>query len=113
MAARGPHAARRFRRRTLRVLVDCVAPDAILCDYATTLGAGGLFLETEHPLASGTLLELRFRLPGGRRLYRLEGRVAWRQEPASRGAARAPGVGIEFVDPAATAELGRELDALP
>lgn len=113
MTARGAHGARRFRRRTLRVLVDCVAPDAILCEYATTLGAGGLFLETEHPLPSGTRLRLRFRLPGGRQLHQLEGQVVWRQEAARDGTARTPGVGIEFVDPAATADLGRELDALP
>jgi uncharacterized protein (TIGR02266 family) len=113
MAARGAHGARRFRRRTVRVLVDCVTPDMILCEYATTLGAGGLFLETEQPLAAGTQLKLRFRLPGGSRIYELEGRVVWRQQAGGPGAARAPGVGIEFVDPAATAELGRELDTLP
>ena len=113
MRAGGAHGARRFRRRTLRVLVDCVAPDGVRCEYATTLGAGGLFLETEEPLAVGSHLELRFRLPGGQRLYRLAGRVIWRQEPGGPGAPRAPGVGIEFLDPAATAELGHELDALP
>ncbi len=113
MATRGSHGARRYRRRTVRVLVDCVAPDAILCEYATTLGAGGLFLETEHPFATGARLKLRFRLPGGGRIYELEGRVVWRQQAGGPGAARAPGIGIEFADPAATAELARELDTLP
>jgi len=45
---------RRFRRRTVRVLVEYLS-DAGLCrETATTLGAGGLFIESQQPLPKGT-----------------------------------------------------------
>jgi hypothetical protein len=41
---------RRYRRRTVRVLVEYVSDAGLCVDPATTLGAGGLFIETESPL---------------------------------------------------------------
>jgi uncharacterized protein (TIGR02266 family) len=110
MSARHPqHGRRRFRRRTVRLLVDFVAGAGVRCEYATTLGAGGLFIETEEPLPPGTPLKVRFRLPGADRLHEIEARVAWRQA-ASADATRAPGMGVEFTDAVATATLARELE---
>jgi uncharacterized protein (TIGR02266 family) len=105
--------ARRFKRRTVRVLVDYVSDAGVRCEYATTLGAGGLFVATEQPLAVGARLVLRFRLPGSDVLHTVEGRVAWRQAPDEAATpARAPGMGVAFVDAAATAVLARELEGL-
>ena len=106
---------RRFRRQLLRVLVDYSAGGTPCCEYATTLGAGGLFIETENPLAPGTLLSVRFRVPGGNVLHRIEGRVTWHHDAANvrAGDVRPPGMGVEFTDAHAAAELARELDALP
>ena len=70
---------RRFRRLTLRILVDYAAEGTMRCDYATTLGAGGLFIETDEPIDAGTRLKMRFRLPGGQDLHELEGRVVWKR----------------------------------
>ena len=53
---------REFRRITMRVMVDYVADGTPYCEYATTLGAGGMFVRTEEPLARGTTLKVRFRL---------------------------------------------------
>jgi uncharacterized protein (TIGR02266 family) len=103
---------RRFKRRTVRVLVDYVSDAGVRCEYATTLGAGGLFVATEEPLATGAGLVLRFRLPGSETLHTVPGRVVWRQPPDAASTARTPGMGIAFTDAAATAALARELERL-
>ena len=113
MARRTPVSHRRFRRRTLRVLVDYTTADGVHCEYGTTLGAGGLFIETEEPLATGAPLKVRFRLPDGERVHEIEGRVVWRQEAEAAGSTlRAPGMGIEFTDAVAASRLARELQRL-
>jgi uncharacterized protein (TIGR02266 family) len=98
----------------VRVLVDFHARGAPHCEYATTLGAGGLFIETESPLPLGTALRLRFRLPGGSALHAIEGRVTWqhREADARAGDVRPGGMGVAFTDAAAAAKLARELEAL-
>lgn len=102
---------REFRRRTVRILVDYQTPDGVRCDYATTLGAGGMFLESEGELAPGTPLKLRFKLPGDDELHEIEGCVIWqRVDGASNGAAQNSGVGIRFTDAAAVARLARALE---
>ncbi len=104
---------RRFRRRTVRLLVDFLAGCGVRCEYATTLGAGGMFVETEEPLAAGTRLKVRFRLPGLDEVHEVEARVVWRQEAdAGPGGRRAPGMGIEFTDAVAIAALARDLERL-
>lgn len=103
---------RRFRRRTLRLLVDYPGGDGIRCDYATTLGAGGLFVESDDPLPSGSVFKVRFRLPGAPRLHEIEARVVWSQPAADRASGQAPGMGIAFLDAEAAAELAGALDNL-
>jgi uncharacterized protein (TIGR02266 family) len=105
---------RRFRRRTVRVLVDFQVEGVFHCEYATTLGAGGMFLDSDLPLAIGTRLKLRFRLPGSEGLHEIEGRVAWRHgaEEAERAGASL-GIGVEFTDAVGAAALARALDELP
>jgi Tfp pilus assembly protein PilZ len=88
-----------------------VAPDGVRCEYATTLGAGGLFIESEDPLPPGSILKVRFRLPSSGGVHEIESRVAWAHAAGGQPGPRAPGMGIVFTNAAATAELGRELDA--
>lgn len=105
---------RRFRRRTVRILVDFAAPTGVRCEYATTLGAGGAFIETDEPLPVGSPIKVRFRLTQSELAHEIEGRVAWSLVPAPGGEAlRAPGMGVEFVDSTAIARLARELEDLP
>jgi len=108
------HRQRRFRRQLMRVLVDYHALGAPHCEYATTLGAGGLFIETEAPLAPGTALRVRFRLPGGEALHAIEGRVTWQHRPedARAGDLRPCGMGVEFTDAHAASALARELERM-
>jgi uncharacterized protein (TIGR02266 family) len=106
---------RRFRRRTLRVRVDYVVAGAMRCEWATTLGAGGMFVETEDAPAVGTRLKVRFRLPSGANTHEIEGRVAWAMSPEGidGSPAPSPGMGIEFADSVASAALARELEREP
>lgn len=103
---------RRFRRRTVRVMVDYNCEDGVHCDYATTLGAGGLFLQTEENLHVGSSMKLRFRVPGGEELHGIEGRVVWTRVLRDGQGAAAPGVGVQFTDAAAAARLARGLEDL-
>jgi type IV pilus assembly protein PilZ len=104
---------RRFRRRKVRVLVDFQDGTGIQYEYATTLCAGGLFIETEEPVEIGTPLKVRFRLPECDGVHEIEARVAWHQR-ITPGAptTRTPGMGIEFLDAAAAASLARDLEGL-
>lgn len=102
---------RRYRRRTVRVMVEHVSDAGLAADPATTLGAGGIFIETESPLSESTSLKMRFTLPGGGTLHEIEGRVVWRRRPSDPGE-HSPGMGIEFTDRNAATHLARELEAL-
>lgn len=102
---------RRFRRKTMRILVDYICDEGVRCDYATTLGAGGIFLETESPVPVGSQVKLRFRLPASEELHEIEGRVCWiHLQTGSAG--HSPGIGIQFTSSTATANLARELEDL-
>jgi uncharacterized protein (TIGR02266 family) len=102
--------ARRHRRQTVRILVDYRSDHGLGCDYATTLGAGGLFIECEEPLQVGTVVKLRFRLPHSDSLHELEGRISWNRDGHTGDRSLAPGMGVQFTDHAATGPLARELD---
>jgi uncharacterized protein (TIGR02266 family) len=102
---------RRYRRRTLRVMVEHTSEAGLFCDPATTLGAGGLFVESDAPLPERTTLKLRFRLPGSELTHEIEGRVVWRRRPGDPGR-HTPGMGIEFTDRSAAGRLARELEGL-
>ncbi len=105
---------RRFKRCTVRILVDYWAESDSGTEYATTLGSGGLFLECEKPFDVGTELTVRFRLPDSDLLHTLTGRVAWLHRPdPEHPRTRAAGMAVEFVDPAGCSGLARALDNLP
>ncbi len=102
---------RRHRRLTLRILVDYFTDSGVRCDYATTLGAGGMFLECEPPLETGTRVKARFKLPGGDDYHEVEGYVVWRSgAPVPGRPSQPPGVGLKFTDQSAIARLARELE---
>jgi len=94
----------------MRVLVDYPGPEGMRCEYATTLGAGGLFIESDEPLPAGSLVKVRFRLPGREPLHEIEGRVVWAHGAGRDPAGKSPGMGVAFLDAQATAELARSLE---
>ena len=102
---------RRYRRRTVRIAVEYLSDTGLHCERATTLGAGGLFIETDSPVAAGSILKLRFQLSEVGAQHEIEGRVIW-----SRGVgyseAGATGMGIEFLNRTAASALAVELENL-
>jgi len=92
-------------------MVEYSSPTGLHRDPATTLGAGGLFIETETPLRKHTPIKLCFQLPGSETSHEIEGRVVWRTDGRSDGSTT-PGMGIEFTDRGASAALARELEHL-
>lgn len=107
-----PDDTRRFRRQGLRILVDYQCDGGLHCDYATSLSAGGLFIETETALPIGSQIKIRFRLPAGDTLHELEGRICWRNDNSGGGANQAPGFGIAFTNSEDATGLARELEDL-
>ena len=103
---------RRFKRCTVRLLIDYWCEGRIGSDYATTLGAGGLFISTRNPFDSGTRLSLRFMLPSGLVEHDLDGRVVWCHAPGDDPPDQTYGMGIAFDHPAGDPALVAELEAL-
>ncbi len=102
---------RRYRRRTVRITVEYLSDTGLHRERATTLGAGGLFIETDSPVAAGSLLKLRFQLSEAGAHHEIEGRVIWSKD-VRKGAVGATGMGIEFLNRAATNTLAVELENL-
>jgi Tfp pilus assembly protein PilZ len=102
---------RRYRRRTVRITVEYLSDTGLHCERATTLGAGGLFIETESPVAAGSLLKLRFRLSETGVHHEIEGRVIWSRGIGNYDAGNT-GMGIEFLNRSAANALAVELENL-
>lgn len=106
-----PNSTRRYRRRTLRIVVEYFTDAGTHTETATTLGAGGLFIESDTPPREGTILKLRFQVSPTGFQHELEGRVAW-----SRGISTSrigtPGMGIEFTDRRSIKRLAQELETI-
>jgi len=102
---------RRYRRRTVRITVEYLSDTGLHSERATTLGAGGLFVETDSPEAPGSVLKLRFRLSEAGSQHEIEGRVIW-SKSAALGERGATGMGVEFLNRAAADALASELEML-
>ena len=103
---------REYRRVTIRILIDYQASGGIYYDYATTLGAGGMFLQTDLPLARNDSVKVRFRIPGSETFHELEARVTWADAAHEdfAGNFRSAGVGLQFTSPEATEALAQDLE---
>jgi type IV pilus assembly protein PilZ len=92
--------AGRERREHERVAVclevDYRSDDTFLFAYITDMSAMGIFIQTTSPKPPGTLLNLRFRTPDGKRLE-LDARVIWINQPHGADSIN-PGMGVQFVD---------------
>lgn len=90
------------------VHVEFRTASSFLVAYSVNLSRGGLFLETEAEIPTGTTMTLDFAVPSAGTTS-LNGIVAWRRstEQAMEGP---PGIGIEFQDVAP--QLGAMIDQL-
>ena len=70
-----------------------------LSNFSINLSTGGLFLETDAPLAEDTPLFLEFDLPERPEGVSCRGRVAWVNDPGQpKNLSLPPGMGVQFVD---------------
>ena len=83
-------------------MVEYSSPRGLHRDPATTLGAGGLFIETESPLHERTPIKLCFQLPGAETRHEIEGRVVWCSEERDGRF----WIGLEMMDEAAPQRIG-------
>jgi type IV pilus assembly protein PilZ len=95
----------------VRVVVEYRSAAGLCRETATTLGAGGLFIETDRPLPKGTTLKLAFEIPGSEVRHEIEGTVAWANR-LENGATGSQGMGVAFADRLASARLARDLNQL-
>jgi type IV pilus assembly protein PilZ len=84
---------RRSRRAPVTVRVTYATVDAMFSEFTRNVNEGGLFIETETPLALDEQVQLQFRLPGLEDPFKVSGRIAWVREPGGDGP---PGMGVEF-----------------
>jgi type IV pilus assembly protein PilZ len=82
-----------FDRIPLALEVEYRTAGAFLVAYTANLSKGGLFIETERPLAAGTDLMLRFSIPDHGPIE-VRGLVAWIRPAAVDG--KPAGMGVEF-----------------
>ncbi|PLX89247.1 MAG: hypothetical protein C0618_01680 [Desulfuromonas sp.] len=74
-------------------------PQKDFSDYTVNLSTGGLFLETDNPLAQNETLTLTFHLSGQEQPICCDGRVAWINAPhAPHNPSLPAGMGIQFIN---------------
>src|SRR5438067_12267507 len=81
-------------RAELVLKVEYESLGTLRSDYLSSLGAGGLFLRTDLPLAVGQLLTMSISFPGALEPLHLRGEVRW----TANSKAQPEGVGVEFRD---------------
>ena len=84
---------RRSDRAEVLVRVDYQTVDELFSDFARNVNEGGLFVETESPLAIDTPVSVQFKIPGSDEPVSGSGRVVRTQ---SDPATETPGMAIEF-----------------
>ena len=98
---------REYERMPYRVQIEFRTPSSFLVAYSVNLSRGGLFLETEADVPTGSPINLELHIPKTAPIE-LCGVVAWRRAPESPDGPA--GLGIEFQDVAP--QLGPVIDHL-
>lgn len=89
---------RRKRRLPIQVQVSYQSLDEFLEDFSANISIGGIFIQTDSPLAEGARFRLQFTLPGEERPINAVGEVCWVADPERVRGGRVPGMGISFAD---------------
>jgi type IV pilus assembly protein PilZ len=92
----GDDEERSCQRVPIQLLVDYKSGGSYLFDFCKDLGTGGVFIQTEKPLATGTTLDLTFTIPDSKETLLTKGTVIWSQLPVADKKDLAPGMGIQF-----------------
>jgi uncharacterized protein (TIGR02266 family) len=102
--------------RSVEILLKVIysEPKDLLSDYLTSLGEGGLFINTTVPLEVGDRLAFSISFPGLLRPREFRGVVRWRRSVSDGAPAEDAGLGVEFVfeSPEQREDLGDLLQSL-
>jgi type IV pilus assembly protein PilZ len=83
-------------RIPVQLLVDYRSDGNYLFDFCKDLGAGGVFIQTEKPLAHGSEIELTFTIPDSKETLHTKGKVIWVQNAIEGRTDLCPGMGVQF-----------------
>ena len=84
-------------RAQLKADVDFSSESNFYSGFSTDVADGGLFLATLSLLAVGSLVEVKFSIPGGGEVQ-AKGEVRWVRAFDERAPYMFPGMGIQFVE---------------
>ncbi len=86
------------QRIPVQLLVDYRSDGNYLFDFCKDLGAGGVFIQTNSPLAHGSTVQLTFTLPDSKETLKASGKVIWVQNTVAGRKDLTPGMGVQFAD---------------
>ncbi len=84
------------RRVPIQLLVDYKADGNYLFDFCKDLGTGGVFIQTNKPLPTGSAIDLTFTIPDSKETLIAKGTVIWVQGAVGERKDLVPGMGVQF-----------------
>ncbi len=84
------------RRVPIQLLVDYKSGGNYLFDFCKDLGTGGVFIQTEKPLPTGSSIDLTFTIPDSKETLKANGTVIWVQSVVAEREDLTPGMGVQF-----------------
>lgn len=84
------------RRVPIQLLVDYKSGGNYLFDFCKDLGAGGVFIQTDKPLPTGSAIDLTFTIPDSKETLKTNGTVIWVQSVVADRKDLTPGMGVQF-----------------
>lgn len=85
---------RRQHRLPMQIQVQYATVDEFMADWTANISIGGMYIQTQTPLAVGTRFRLQFTLPGIARPFDCVAQVRWTVPPTD--GKRIPGMGVRF-----------------
>ncbi|HEX7602314.1 MAG TPA: TIGR02266 family protein, partial [Polyangiaceae bacterium] len=82
---------------SLNVRYKSATVDEFIDNHSYDVSRGGVFIKTNTPFASGTLLKFEIRLAADQAVIAGVGRVVWKREPAQAAPERPAGMGVKFI----------------
>lgn len=84
------------RRIPIQLLVDYKSDGNYLFDFCRDLGTGGVFIQTNKPLPTGSSIDLTFTIPDSKETLTTKGTVIWVQNEAGSQSDSNVGMGVQF-----------------
>jgi len=82
---------------TVTVRYKSATLDEFIEHHSHDVSRGGMFIKTNSPFPSGTLLKIEVRIAGDQRVMQGVGRVVWKRESAEAQDGAPAGMGVKFI----------------